>query len=103
MISYLGQFPSSAPKSGWAFGLALMAKQTIPFWWDLATVAAFSLIIYYAAVRFAQSRDRVAAAIASVEEELATEESELGTAAASGHARDPRSPTGDIGAIPHLA
>jgi amino acid transporter len=57
VISYLGQYPSTAPKSGWAFGLALMAKQTIPFWWDLAAVAAFSLLIYYAAVRFAQSRD----------------------------------------------
>ncbi len=80
VISYLGKYPSTAPKSGWAFGLALMAKQTIPFWWDLAAVAASSLLIYYAAVRFAQSRDRVAAAIAAVEEELAAEESELGAA-----------------------
>ncbi len=70
IISYLGQFPSSAPKSGWAFGLVLTAKQTIPFWWDLVAVAAFSLLIYYFAVRMAQGRERVAEAIASVEGEL---------------------------------
>ena len=87
VISYLGQFPSSTPKSGWAFGLALMAKQTIPFWWDLAAVAAFSLVIYYAAVHFAQSRERVAAAIKSVEQELAVEEAELGVGEDDGPAR----------------
>jgi membrane protein implicated in regulation of membrane protease activity len=70
VISYLGQFPTSAPKSGWAFNLVLTAKQTIPFWWDLATVAVFSLVVYYSAVRFAQSRDRVAEAVAEVEDEM---------------------------------
>jgi amino acid transporter len=50
VISYLGQYPNSAPSSGWPFGVPLLAKQTIPQWWDLATVAVFSIIIYYIAV-----------------------------------------------------
>jgi membrane protein implicated in regulation of membrane protease activity len=47
-----------------------MAKQTIPFWWDLVSVAVWSLVVYYGAVRFARSRDRVAEAVAAVEDEM---------------------------------
>jgi Amino acid permease len=53
-------------------------EQTIPFWWDLAAIAAFSLIIYYSAVRFAQARKLVSQAIASVEEEMTVEEADGG-------------------------
>jgi amino acid transporter len=78
VISYLGQFPNSPPKSGWAFGLTLMAKQTIPFWWDLVAVGAFSLFVYAMAVRLAQPQELVAAAIAEVEEELTPEQAAAG-------------------------
>jgi amino acid transporter len=70
VISYLGQFPSSAPKSGWAFQLVLQAKQTIPFWWDLVIVAAFSLVIYYTAARLAEPQEYVAQAVALADEEI---------------------------------
>ena len=42
IISYLGQYPTDEPSSGWPFGIALLAKQTIPFWVDLGVVAVFS-------------------------------------------------------------
>jgi amino acid transporter len=74
LISYLGQFPTTAPKSGWAFNLALTAKQTIPFWWDLVAVAVFSLFVYYMGVRYALPRDRVSQAVAEAEEEMRIEE-----------------------------
>jgi amino acid transporter len=70
VISYLGQFPSTEPKSGWAFNLVLLGKQTIPFWWDLVAVAAFSLVVYYAAVHLAQSREHVAEALVAADEEI---------------------------------
>ncbi len=70
VISYLGQFPSSAPKSGWAFGLVLLGQQTIPFWWDLVVIAAFSLVIYYMAARLAESPEYVARAVAVADEEI---------------------------------
>ena len=74
IISYLGQFPDKAPKSGWAFNLVLTANQTIPFWWDLVSIAAFSLVVYFLAVRFAQPQARVAEALASVEGEMVADE-----------------------------
>jgi hypothetical protein len=71
VISYLGQFPTSAPDTGWAFHLTLLAKQTIPFWWDLVAIAAFSLVIYYLAERFAQPQELVRQAVAAAEDEMA--------------------------------
>jgi amino acid transporter len=82
VISYLGQFPNSAPSSGWPFGVALLAKQTIPFWWDLVIVAAFSLSVYYMAIHFAQSTALVHQAIASAEDELSVDA--IGGAPAAG-------------------
>jgi amino acid transporter len=70
IISYLGQFPSTAPSSGWAFHLVLKAKLTIPFWWDLVIIAGFSLVIYYMAVRFAQSQEYVTRAVAASQDEM---------------------------------
>jgi amino acid transporter len=71
VISYLGQFPNSAPTSGWPFGVALLAKLTIPFWWDLVVVAVFSLVVFYMAVYFAQPSELVQQAVASAKDELA--------------------------------
>ena len=70
IISYLGQFPSSAPKTGWPFSLTLLAQQTIPFWWDLVAVAAFSLVIFYLAVHFAQPQEYVTQAVAASQDEM---------------------------------
>jgi amino acid transporter len=80
VISYLGQFPTEAPDSGWAFHLVLTAKQTIPFWWDLVAVAVFSLLVYHLGVRFALPQERVAEAVAAAEDEMATGEASAGTA-----------------------
>ena len=69
IISYLGQFPNSKPKSGWPFGIALLAKQDIPFWVDLGVVAVFSLVIYYFAVSLAMPTEFVRAAEAAADRE----------------------------------
>jgi amino acid transporter len=53
IISYLGQYPTKEPSSGWPFGITLLAKQDIPFWVDLGVVAVFALVIYYWASRVA--------------------------------------------------
>jgi amino acid transporter len=74
IISYLGQFPSSAPKTGWPFSITLLAQLTIPFWWDLVAVAAFSLVIFYAAVHFAQPQDYVTQAVAAAQDEMALDD-----------------------------
>jgi amino acid transporter len=73
IISYLGQFPLTAPSSGWPFGVALLAQGTIGFWWDLIVIALFSLVIFYGAIHFAQPRELVAQAVASAEDELAVD------------------------------
>jgi len=83
VISYLGQFPSSEPKSGWAFQLALQAKQTIPFWWDLVVIAAFSLVVFYSAVYFAQSQEYVTQAVAASRDEMTLDD--VGGAPAGAH------------------
>ena len=69
IISYLGQYPTSKPSSGWPFGVALLAKQTIPFWVDLGVVAVFGLAIYYFAVSLAMPTEFVHAADAVVDAE----------------------------------
>jgi amino acid transporter len=74
IISYLGQFPSTKPSSGWPFSITLLAKQTIPFWWDLVTIAVFSLVIFYMAVRFAQPQKYVAEAVAASEDEMSLDQ-----------------------------
>ena len=74
IISYLGQFPSSKPSSGWPFSITLLAKQTIPFWWDLVTIAVFSLVIFYLAVRFAQPQKYVTQAVAASQDEMSLDQ-----------------------------
>jgi amino acid transporter len=69
IISYLGQYPTSKPSSGWPFGIALLAKQDIPFWVDLGVVAVFSLVIYYWAARVAMPQEYVQEAVKVADEE----------------------------------
>ena len=69
IISYLGQYPTSAPSSGWPFGIALLAKQDIPFWVDLGVVAAWSLVIYFWAAHVAMPTEYVKQAVEVVDEE----------------------------------
>jgi amino acid transporter len=69
VISYLGQYPTSKPSSGWPFGIALLAKQDIPFWVDLGVVAVFSLVIYYWAARVAMPTEYVREAVKVADEE----------------------------------
>jgi amino acid transporter len=57
VISYLGQFTGG--------------KGTIPFYVDLVVVTIFSVIIYYMAVAFSMPADKVQAAIAAEELEVA--------------------------------
>jgi hypothetical protein len=59
----------------WLVGIAVItwlgqydgARDTIPFWWDLGVVAAFSLTIYALAVHLAMPAEDVKAAIGSDE------------------------------------
>ncbi len=74
IISYLGQYPTSEPSSGWPFGIALLAKQTIPFWVDLGVVAVFALVIYYWAARVAMPTSFVRAVEAVTDREAAVGE-----------------------------
>jgi hypothetical protein len=70
----------------WFTGLALISyfgqyggRRLIPEWVDLGVVAAFSLVICYAAVRLSLSSHRVAATIATDQREAASQ-AELKTA-----------------------
>ncbi len=69
IISYLGQYPTSAPSSGWPFGIALLAKQDIPFWVDMGVVAVWSLVIYVWASRVAMPTEFVKAVEAVTDKE----------------------------------
>jgi amino acid transporter len=46
------------------------SESKIPEWWDLATVIAFSLLIFYYAVSLAMSTEKVLAAVAMEERQL---------------------------------
>jgi amino acid transporter len=46
------------------------SESKIPEWWDLATVIAFSLVIFYYAVSLAMSKESVLAAVAMEERQL---------------------------------
>lgn len=54
LIGYLGQYGTGA-------------RGTIPAWWDLAVVTAFSLAVYYGAVSLAMPAEAVATAVAADE------------------------------------
>ena len=70
LISWQGQYNGVPPT---VFGVTLLATMRLPNWWDLFTVAAFSLVIYYWAVHSTLSHDKVQAAVEDVEAEASVE------------------------------
>jgi amino acid transporter len=52
-------------------------QNILPDWWDLATVAVFSLIIFYFSVSLASPAEKVLAMVEATEVELAEAEAEL--------------------------
>ena len=70
IISWQGRY-TSTPDT--VFGITLKPTLRIPNWWDLAVIAAFSLLIYYWAVAVSMSRDKVHAAVEDVEAEASVE------------------------------
>jgi amino acid transporter len=69
IISYLGQYPTSKPDSGWPFGITLLAQQDIPFWVDLGVVAVFSLAIFFLAESLAMPTEFIRKAEAAADRE----------------------------------
>jgi amino acid transporter len=65
LISYLGQYDG---------------RKTIPFWWDIAVVAAFSVAIYVAAVALRLPSERALEYVGDLTAEEKAEEAELGGA-----------------------
>ena len=67
VISFFGQFGTGGSIGGVGPFKNFMVGGTdfipgdvgIPFWWDLAVVAVFSLVIYYTAMRFRLSEAQV--------------------------------------------
>jgi len=78
IISWQGQYNSVPDK---VFGLTMQATLNIggkhpshvSEWYDLILIAAFSLVIYYWAVRVAMSADKIQAAVEEVEKEASIE------------------------------
>ena len=70
ILSWLGRYNGSPPT---VFGVTLLATNHLPNWWDLATNAAFSLVIYYWAVHSTLPHQRVSAAVEQVETEASVE------------------------------
>jgi amino acid transporter len=70
ILSWLGRYNGSPPT---VFGVTLLATNHLPNWWDLAAIAAFSLVIYYWAVHSTLPHQRVSAAVEQVETEASVE------------------------------
>jgi amino acid transporter len=76
IISWLGRYDGSPTT---VFSVTLVASKRLGEWWDLLTVAAMSLAIYYWATNSAMSTDKVQTAVGEVEAEASIElESNLG-------------------------
>ena len=71
IISWQGEY-SSTPDT--VFGLTLTPTKNLPTWWDLAVIAAFSLIIYYWALAVTMSKQKVHEAVEEVEHEAESAE-----------------------------
>ncbi len=69
-ISWLGQYDGSPPK---VFGITLLATHRIGNWWDLLTVAAMSLVIYFIAINSGLPEAKVQEAVRDVEVEASVE------------------------------
>jgi amino acid transporter len=70
LLSWLGRYNGSPPT---VFGVTLLATNHLPNWWDLAAIAAFSLVIYYWAVHSTLPHLRINAAVEDVEAEASVE------------------------------
>jgi amino acid transporter len=70
LLSWLGRYNGSPPR---VFGVTLLATNHLPSWWDLAAIAAFSLVIYYWAVHSTLPHLRINAAVEDVETEASVE------------------------------
>lgn len=65
LISYEGQFTAST----FPFGLTLNPTYDLPFWWDLVTIAVFSLVVYYWAVAVRLDHESVEVLVGEAEAE----------------------------------
>jgi amino acid transporter len=70
LLSWLGRYNGSPPT---VFGITMAARQILPNWWDLAAVAAFSLVIYYWAVHSTLPHQRITTEVEQVETEASLE------------------------------
>jgi len=70
LLSWLGRYNGSPPT---VFGITMAARLILPNWWDLAAIAAFSLVIYYWAVHSTLPHQRITAAVEDVETEASVE------------------------------
>jgi amino acid transporter len=70
LLSWLGRYNGSPPT---VFGVTLMATNHLPNWWDLAVIAAFSLVIYYWAVHSTLPHERIHAEVVDAETEASVE------------------------------
>ncbi len=69
--SYVGGYPS-------VFGITI--SHHLPFWWDVAAVSVFSLIVYYYAIRSRLSPQRVGAHVRYAVADAQQEDADLGLA-----------------------
>jgi hypothetical protein len=69
--SYVGGYPS-------VFGIKI--GHHLPFWWDIAAVSVFSLIVYYYAIHSRLSPQRVGANVRYAVTDAQQEDAELGLA-----------------------
>ena len=68
IISWVGRYNASN-----VFGVTMQSLNKLGNWWDLLVVAAWSLIIFYAATFSAMSTDKVQAAVSEVQAEASIE------------------------------
>jgi amino acid transporter len=68
IISWVGRYDASN-----VFGVTMQSTHKLGAWWDLVVVAAFSLVIYYAAMFSAMPTAKVQQAVSDVEAEAAIE------------------------------
>jgi amino acid transporter len=70
VFSWLGQYD---PSTTTIFGVTLLATHHIAQWWDLAAITAFSLLIYYWAVKSGLPLAKVQEAVEAAEAEASVE------------------------------
>jgi amino acid transporter len=86
----------------WLGGMALITwlgqfdgRKVIPFWWDMALVAVFSLAIFYWAIHVALPADKVAANLEEQKAEVEVASDELGQSTREDGIADETAPNGN--------